>query len=172
MNQVPEKLINYSVYRNGSEYLGTADVELPSLEALTETISGAGIAGEIDSPTIGHFGSMTTTLNWRTIDVPLLRLAAPISHALDFRGAQQVYDKVTGTQKSVGVRVSVRTLPKSTGLGTLAPNATTGSSNGHEVTYLKVMIDGKTLLELDKYNYIYIVDGVDYMAVIRNQLGM
>lgn len=170
--KISEKLINFSVYRNGSEWLGTADVELPSLEALTETVSGAGIAGEIDSPTLGHFGSMSTTINWRTLDKPQFNLAAPITQALDFRGAQQVYDKTTGVQRSVGVRVSIRGLPKTTGLGTLAPNATVGGTNEIEVTYIKVFIDGAEVLELDKFNYIYRVNGTDYLAEIRNQLGM
>ena len=66
-NTVPEKLINYKVYLDRSDMVGLADVELPNFEAMTETIKGAGIAGEIDSPTLGHYGSMTLTLNWRTI---------------------------------------------------------------------------------------------------------
>lgn len=172
MPKVPEKLINYSVYRNGSEFLGTADVELPSLEALTETVSGAGIAGEVDSPTLGHYGSMTTTLNWRTIDKPMLRLAAPQAHSLDFRGAQQVYDSAAGTYRSVGVRVSIRGIPKTTTLGNLAPNSPTEGSNELEVVYIKVLVDGQNILEIDKYNYVCVIDGVDYMSTIRRQLGL
>ena len=55
VNQVPEKLINFRVYLDGNNLIGVADVELPSIEAMTETVKGAGIAGEIDSPTLGHF---------------------------------------------------------------------------------------------------------------------
>ena len=43
-NTVPEKLINYKVYLDGSDMVGLADVELPNFEAMTETIKGAGIA--------------------------------------------------------------------------------------------------------------------------------
>ena len=38
MNQVPEKLINFRVYENGVDLLGLADVQLPSLEYMSETV--------------------------------------------------------------------------------------------------------------------------------------
>lgn len=172
MPQVPEKLTNYTAYRGGTERLGTVDVELPNLEALTETVSGAGIAGEVDSPTLGHYGSMETTLNFRTLDVPMLRLAAPIAHALDFRGSQQVFNSTSGQYESQAVRVSVRAIPKTTTGGTLAVNATTGSSISLECIYYKVVVEGRTIIEIDKYNFICTIDGVDYMAKIRENLGM
>lgn len=56
--RVPEKLINFKVYKDKTDFIGLADVTLPTLESMTETVSGAGIAGEVDSPTLGHYGSM------------------------------------------------------------------------------------------------------------------
>ena len=45
-NQIPERLINFNIYKDGIRgVLGVADVELPSLEAMTDTLTGAGIAG-------------------------------------------------------------------------------------------------------------------------------
>ncbi|MFH5187110.1 phage major tail tube protein [Paenibacillus sp. TAB 01] len=172
MKQVLEKLTSYSVYLNGSDFLGTADVQLPSLEYLTETVKGAGIAGEVDSPTIGHFGSMTATLNWRAVDPAAVKLAAPVSHALDFRGSMQVYDAGAGGYKSVGVKVSVRAIPKKYDIGKFDIGATTDSSNEFEVTYVKIVIDNKTVVEVDKFNYICIIDGTDYLAAVRENLGM
>lgn len=172
MKTIPEKLINYTVYKNGSEFLGTADVTLPSLEALTETVRGAGIAGEVDSPTLGHYASMTTTLNWRTITPEAIKLHAPVSHTLDFRAAQQVYNSGTGEMSSQGVKVTVKAMPKSGDLGSLEPGATTSTTNEFEVTYLKVMIDGRTVVEIDKFNFICVIDGRDYLAAVRGQLGM
>ena len=54
-NPVPERLINYRVYLEGNALAGIATADLPDLEAMTDTVSGAGIAGEVDSPIIGHF---------------------------------------------------------------------------------------------------------------------
>ncbi len=44
--KVPEKLINFRVYEDGDDLVGVADVTLPTLDAMTETVKGAGIAGE------------------------------------------------------------------------------------------------------------------------------
>ena len=45
-------------------------------------------------------------------------------------------------------------------------------STEHEIYYMKVDIDGKELLELDKYNFIFSVNGTDYLAETRRNLGM
>jgi len=172
LNKISEKLINYSAYLEGTDYLGTVDVELPSLESMTETVSGAGIAGEFDSPVLGHYGSMAVTLNWRTLTNPQFKLAKQKSHALDFRGAQQIFDAATGTYESQGVKVSVRGVPKNTGVGTFAVGATTDSSNELEVSYLKIEIDGKRLVEIDKFNFIAFIDGEDVLETVRQQLGL
>ncbi|GEB35308.1 phage major tail tube protein [Brevibacillus parabrevis] len=169
--QVSEKLVGYRVYKDGKDFLGTADVTLPSLEYLTETVKGAGIAGEVDSPTIGLFGSMTITLNWRTIEESAIRLAAPQAHAVDFWGSQQVFVQSTGAYDTVAVKLSVRAVPKKFDLGKFEQGAATDSSSEFEVIYLKLTHGEKVLLELDKYNYICVIDGVDYLAKVRAQLG-
>ena len=53
--KVPEKLINFRVYEDGDDLVGVADVTLPTLDAMTETVKGAGIAGEVESPVMGHY---------------------------------------------------------------------------------------------------------------------
>ncbi len=169
---VPEKLINFRVYMNGDDLVGISDVTLPKLEAITETVKGAGIAGEIDSPTIGHFGSMELELNWRTLLQTNVILAKPTGVDLDLRGAIQMNDSATGTLKSVPAKVVVRGLPKSTDLGKLEMGATTDTKNTIEVTYIKVTIDGSDVLEVDKYNYICTIDGTDYLSDVRTALGL
>ncbi|NPV30560.1 MAG: phage major tail tube protein [Firmicutes bacterium] len=172
MNQVPEKLINFRVYEDGVDLLGIADVELPSIEAMTETVKGAGIAGEVESPVLGHFGSMTCTINWRTIVRPIVHLVEPRAHNLDFRGALQVYNTATGEYRVQAVRVSVRALPKKTQLGKLDVGANADASNEFEVVYLNVTIDGRKLVEIDKYNYICFINGTDYLRRVRQALGL
>ncbi len=169
---VPEKLINFRVYMNGDDLVGISDVTLPKLEAITETVKGAGVAGEIDSPTIGHFGSMELELNWRTLLKTNVILAKPTGVDLDLRGAIQMNDSATGTLKSVPAKVVVRGLPKSTDLGKLEMGATTDTKNTIEVTYIKVTIDGSDVLEVDKYNYICTIDGTDYLSDVRTALGL
>ncbi|KEQ22307.1 phage major tail tube protein [Paenibacillus tyrfis] len=172
MRQIPEKLINFSAYLNGNEYLGAADLTLPNLESMTETLSGAGIAGEVDSPTLGHFSSMTTTINWRTVDRSAIRLLGQKSHAIDFRGSHQLYNSATGEYRPSGIRVTMKVMSKTGTLGNFAPASPTETSNEFEVSYIKIFMDGQEVLELDKFNFIFRVEGTDYLAEVRQQLGM
>ena len=167
-----DKLINYTVYRNGTDFLGTSTVELPSIESLTDTVKGAGIAGEFDMPVLGQIGSMEVKLNWNTIDPAAIILIAPETHALDFRASQQSYNTVGGVLSSEAAKVSVRGIPKSSELGSLEPGAATGSTTTLEVSYIKITVGGKVLLEIDKFNFIFIVNGKDYLAQVRADLGL
>lgn len=172
MNQVPEKLINFRVYEDGVDLLGIADVELPSIDVMTETIKGAGIAGEIESPVLGHFGNMTCKVNWRTVVKPTIHLAAPKAHNLDFRGATQIYNAGTGEYNVHPIKVTVRGIPKKTELGKFEVGATGDASNEFEVIYLKVTVNGEEIMEIDKFNYICKINGVDYLKQVRQALGL
>ncbi len=172
MNQVPEKLINFRVYEDGADLLGVADVELPSLDAMTETVKGAGIAGEVDSPVLGHFGSMTLKLNWRTVTRPTANLAQPKVHNLDLRGAIQVMNAGAGEYRVAPLKVTVRCIPKKTELGKLDVGAKSDASNEFEVVYISVTLDGEKIIEIDKYNYICVINGTDYLKQVRAALGL
>jgi P2 family phage contractile tail tube protein len=169
-NPIPEKLINYTVFLEGNRLVGTADVELPKLKAMTDTVSGAGIAGEVESPVIGHYESMTTSITFRTINGDVGTLATPAAHLIDFRGSQQVCD--AGTYKTVAVRVTMKAIPKTVDLGKFKVGAVTETSDEFEVIYLKLYVDGKEVIEIDKLNYIAKFDGVDVLAGVRADLGI
>ena len=49
MSKVDELVINYAIYEDAVEYLGTTEVTLPDLEYMTEELSGAGIAGNVET---------------------------------------------------------------------------------------------------------------------------
>lgn len=169
---VPEKLINYRVYQDGADLLGVADVTLPSLEAMTETIKGAGLAGEVDSPVLGHYGSMELQLNWRILYKPNALLAAPKGVMLDMRAANQVKDSESGAFVVQSTKVIARGVPKNTELGKFDVGTTSDTATTLEVDYLKVTVDGEDLIELDKYNYICKIGGVDYLSEVREALGL
>lgn len=172
MSTIPEKLISFRVYEDGNDYIGVADVELPELEAMTDTVKGAGIAGEIDTPVLGHYSSMEMTLNWRTLEKENVRMGGFKSRTFDLRGAIQTKDSKTGGITVRKAKIVVQGMPKKISLGKLDTGSAMDTSTTLEVNYLKVSIDGETYLELDKYNYICIVDGVDYLSVVREALGL
>lgn len=171
-NQVPERLINCMIYNKSKALVGTGEVELPSLEAMTDTVTGAGIAGEIDSPVLGHYGSLGLTITFRTIENDVVELAAPKAHQLEIYGSQQSYDASTGEYKTTPVRVAVRAIPKNVSFGTFEPGATTDTEAEFEVTYIKVTINKKEVCEVDKLNFIAKFNGEDYLSSVRSDLGL
>lgn len=171
-NPVPERLINFRVYLGGNTLAGEATIDLPALEPMTDTVSGAGIAGEVDSPLLGHFQSMTSSITWRTITRDALKLAAPKAHELEARGSQQVYNAGTGEYSTTPVRVAMRAVPKNVSLGTFEVGSTTDTETEFEINYLKVDVGGVTRVEIDKFNYKCVIDGVDYLASVRRDLGL
>jgi len=171
-NIVGEKLINFEVYAENLRQLGLADVELPTLEALSESIKGAGIAGELDSPTVGHYGPMSTTLKWRVTEDGALKLTAPKVHALELRGAIQRFNAATGAFDVLPVKIVMRVIPKSAPLGTMAPAAAMEPSMEFSLRYLKVFLAGRAKVEIDPLNFVCVIDGVDYLATTRSALGL
>lgn len=171
-NPVPTALIDFRVYLGGVDLVGVADVELPDLEATTAEVTGAGIAGTADMPITGHYGSLSLKLNWRTLGRNLATLAAPKAHHLEMRGSAQVYDAGEGTYDTLGMIITTKAIPKNTGLGKMASGEAMESPGEFEVVYLKVVVEGKEVIEIDKFNYKCVINGVDYLANVRGDLGL
>lgn len=170
---LPERLQDYRVYLDGkTDLIGTSDIQLPSLQSMVETVKGAGIAGEYESPTLGHFQSMKLTLNWRTLNVNQLTLSRQKAQRFDCRGANQVYDSSAGEYKTQSIRVVVHGPTTSNDLGRMESSATSDGSTEVEALYFKVTVDDKTIIEIDKLAYICVIDGVDYLKDVRKALGL
>lgn len=167
-----DKLINYEVFKEGERKLGTADVSLPDIEYKSDTMKGAGIAGEVEMPTMGQTGPMPVTINWRTLNEDVTDLLGFKAHSLDFRGAQQHYNAGTSEFTVQAVRVTVRAFPKKMAAGKFEGSNKTDSSNEMECVYLKIEIDGVKKIEIDKLNYVHYVNGVDYLEAVRTALGI
>lgn len=173
-NIIPEILVDFRVYKDGSkDLLGIADVTLPDLEPLNSSIKGAGILGEVNVPVMGNFSAMTTTLNFRTINNDLVAVFGKSGpHSLDLRGAIQVQDASSGARKIQAVRLSIVGTVKKTGLGKFSKGEGNDSSVDLEITRIVIYIDGQEKFLLDKFNYQYRVDGVDQLADISSALGI
>lgn len=166
-----ERVIDYSVFLDGKEYLGTATANLPEITYLTETHKGGGINGEIEAPAPGQTGAMTLTLNWRTIERSAAALLAPKVHALDLRASIQTFDPASNEYKESALRMSVRVRPLALSLGNLEAATTMDTNNKFSISQIKVWLDNQEMLEIDKYNYIHKVNGVDYLEQTRKNLA-
>lgn len=171
-NIIPEKMTKFRVYADNGALLGIADGNFPSLEFMTTEIKGAGIAGTIDSPGGGTFGSISVTLNWRITSNDFMKLAAPVGHSLDMYAEHLSWNASTGKYKSQRFHIFMKAVTKKLDMGKLSDMESQEGSTEHEVYYMKIDIDGAEQLEIDKYNFIFKVQGYDYLANTRRALGM
>lgn len=163
--------INFAVYEDGKECLGIAQATLPNLNALSQTISGAGISGNIDVPIIGQYEAMTLGLSFRNLTAGSASLIEPRQHKIDLRGAVQNTDPVKGILTVDSIKHVFKVMPKTMNGGTVAP-ATMGNPSGeYSVFYWAEYINGKKVLEIDPINNICTINGKDYMSDVRKALG-
>lgn len=165
MNGIPEKVVNYNVYDDTEKLVGVAgEVTLPNLETMSETISGAGLLGEYDSVNIGHFGSLSMEIPFRTLFEKSFNLMTNTGRPLVLRAAQQSYDVASGQVSHRGLKITLRGAPKGLNLGKLGVGTATETTNTIEILYIKVEENGKVMLELDKQNFIFSINGKNLLA--------
>lgn len=170
-NIVPEKMNNFNVYIDGEEQNGIAEGSFPAMQFMTSEVRGAGIAGVIDSPGLGHMQSMTVELTWRSITDKFIELLKPGGHTLNMFAEHLSFDAGRGEYVSRSVNIFMKAVTKEYELGRLVVNDSAETKTTHEVYYLIMFVDGAEVLCVDKYNFIYRVKGTDYLAQTRRALG-
>lgn len=166
-----QSVINFAVYEDSVEMLGMAKATLPDVTWLTQTISGAGIGGNVEAVILGHSDTMTLSLSFRTTSEHAIKLSEPRRHNIDLRVAQQIEDTVSGKIKVQQVKHIFVVIPKTDKGGSVAPASSTDGSGEYAVRYWATYIDGAKKREIDPLNYICYVNGVDYLADVRRALG-
>ena len=166
-NYIPEKVNDYNVYQDGAKLIGlAAEVKLPSIKMKTSTIEGVGVGGEIDSPTIGQFEGLEARLKFNTLYSSATDLMNPINTVnLTLRAAQQVYDK-TGGYAFKGLRIVMGGRAKEFDPGTVKKGGAMDAETALELTYYMIEVDGEQVVEVDKLNGVYKVNGSDMLAGI------
>ncbi len=159
-------VIAHKLLADGKEIDDNVSCQLPSIETQTSELKGAGILGSIDMPVTGQIGSMTLSLSTRSINKNGANLAKPGVQNLELRFAR---DTVTASGETVpqGAKIFLTAVNKKYDPGKVENNSTMDGSIDFEVLRYRQVIDGKETLLIDKQNYIYKVNGIDYMQKVR-----
>ncbi|MCI1478118.1 MAG: phage major tail tube protein [Clostridium beijerinckii] len=172
MDGISNKVIDYSVYvRNDgkSTKMGdTTSVTLPSVEMLTDTIKGSGISGEIDVPTLGQIGSMETEVALRVSNEKYGTLIS--ANELEYRWVTDVLDPSTGKVSTNNHKAFLKVIPKKHEEGKLESGAAQDGKVTYETLAYKRIINGKEVLNVDKLNGIYAINGVNQLDSVSSNL--
>ena len=165
-------LTNFECYLEGSTTLySLCDIEMPSIEMETVDVKGAGIGGTFAAPVPGNFDSFEIKMKHRLISEDQAKIFRHNSISLACYGNQEVIDPSTGSLNQQQVKILVSGIPKSYNLGTFEPSTALETEVTLEVWRLELILNGTTRLKIDKFNYIFEVDGIDEMQTIRRNLG-
>lgn len=170
--QLPEVLNSFNLYNETEKLIGlTGEVELPELTMINDTLTGSGIMGEIEDPVTGQFESATMTFKWSCLHKDYFKLVNTTKPSqLTLRGSLQCLDTDTGYTDYYPVKIVVRGKAKTIKLGTAEKGKKMECETEIEVMYIKVVVNNETLLELDKLNFRYVLNGQDMLEKIRAQI--
>ncbi|WP_051251666.1 phage major tail tube protein [Psychrilyobacter atlanticus] len=165
MNGFPISLQGFSLYLNALKEVGTVDVELPNIQFMTDTVTGSGIAGELEVPIAGLTKSMGIKIKKRAVNAQFTTLLAPITHQLAFRGNLQMADPGSpiGRMRNRKIRIMAKVTPKNKNLGKAETAKAMDTEAEFEVISLRVFVDEIENLHIDKLNNKFVVDGVNYL---------
>ena len=169
---IPQKMIAYRAYTNGERLIGvTGEVEMPEIEFMSDAVSGAGIAGEIDAVAMGIVSAME-------MEIPFTDLVSDIFTVynrnencdITLRGSEQSQDPATGMITKTGIKCVIRGPIKKIAPGKFGTGISMESALTLAVHYIKVDVDDETMLEIDPLNMVCVINGVDVLEDVRNQI--
>lgn len=168
----PEVINNFRVYNDANRIMGTtAELNIAELQAMTATVSGAGILGEYNTSVVGMFQSMSQEIPFRMIDRDFFTMlnTGEQSKVVLRSSVQQRNRETGGTISTSAMRFVFRGHPTAAKFGTVKIGELMNASITLELTYLLAEIDGATMLELDKLNSVCKVAGKDLLKDIMKQ---
>lgn len=170
MSKLANKTLQYSVYDRTSgsaKYVeDTTKYKRPSIENLTDTLKGAGIMGEIDLPTLGQIGSMEIEITFNKTNAKAVALLSPETHTIEVRWVNDSFDSKTGGVSIESNKEIIKYMTKTFENGEIESNSTNEATLTGEVLTYQYILNGKSVVEIDKLNNVYKINGKDYTANI------
>lgn len=167
---MPSKLKALTVYNDGVAYLGeTSEVTVPKLVRTLEDWRGGGF----DAPVGVDLGGEAIEFEWKIgglLEQVYSQFGATSLNALQLRFVGSYQDDNTGGTKTADI--TVRGRHSEIDPGSAKAGSDTEQTVKTRCAYYKLMVDGRTLIEKDEINMVFIVNGVDRLAEHRRNLGI
>ncbi|MXO66261.1 phage major tail tube protein [Altericroceibacterium endophyticum] len=167
---LPKTIKYMNVYADGDSFLGeSSEVTLPKLARKIEDWRGGGH----DAALGVDLGGEALEFEWKAggfLEKVYTQFGAASVNALQLRFVGSIQDDGTGQVKTIDITVRGRHQE-------IDPGSAKGGEIGETTTktrcaYYKLMVDGRTLIEKDELNMVFIVNGVDRLAQHRAALGI
>ena len=174
-------VVNYMIYtEDEKEYVGTAQVTLPSLTFPTQEVKGSGIMDAINVPILSQLNSMQVQFQMLALSDQAYKLAEHRVQTVVLYEVQQNTNLTSYEMGAASVKHTMKIMATQMDGGTLQPQSVSNSNINASVLYWKVERGDATesgspdytkIMELDPINYICFINGTDYAALVRNAMG-
>lgn len=169
---ISNKTIAYSIYnkRYGMtiQIPDTTEVSLPSVEYATDSISGGGILGEIDLPTPGQINSMELEISIRATPSEVAGMLD--TNDLEIRWVSDSIDTSNAATRTVANKAFLKVRLKKFEEGKIANGESQDATISYEVLAYRRIRDGAEILNIDKLNRVFKINGIDQISDISNNL--
>ncbi len=165
------KITNCNVFVNGTNHCGKAEeVKLPDVMQKMADHKGLGMIGTVELP--AGLDKMSCTIKWTSMYPDVMKAEGDPykANSLQFRGSLETWGAAGRTAQVPVVALVTGTFKKFPG-GTWKAGDPVERESELAVSYYKLSIDGKDVVEVDFYANIYKVDGVDVVAQFNQNLG-
>jgi uncharacterized protein len=166
-----KQLTNANVYLDGKSFLGKAEeIKLPDVAVLMVEHKALGLVGKFELPS--GLDKMESTIKWNSLYAEVLLKAANPYQAvqLQCRSSQETYSGA-GRIKEVPVVAFMTGTFKKFPLGGYKQHDNVEAETALAITYIRLVVDGKDILEVDVLNNIYKVGGADLLQKFRTNIG-
>ncbi len=160
----PSVVKNFNVYpgrSGGGRAIGLADIVLPKLVCESDTVKGAGLAGSLKLGVIGNLQPMETTLSFHANTVQSLEMFIGQTQDVRCLSSVQMFDTNSGQFDEYPEEIDMRLLGAS-----YDPGRRDASTKGQitmvfDCLILTLIFGGKKYWELDPFNDVCVINGVD-----------
>lgn len=172
MGLTTAKLRDANVYVNGTSTHGqSTEITLPNIQFSKSEYKALGMVGVLKL--FNGFDAMEATIKWSSPNNDVKIACANPRKAVDLM-IRSSRDVVVGGDltEEQPVIYYVRGTINNYGLGTLKPKDDTETETKIDLTYIKEVVNGQELIEVDIANNIFRINGEDMLAKYRQNLGL
>ncbi|MCA8013608.1 phage major tail tube protein [Burkholderia vietnamiensis] len=165
------RITNANVYLSNNSMLGKAEeIKLPDVQAIMAEHKALGMIGKVELP--GGLDKLEGEIKWNSLYADVAKaMANPFKAvALQCRSSIETYG-AQGRVQEVSLVTYLTVMFKKNPLGTYKQHENADFSSAFGATYIKQVIDGEEVLELDYLANIFRVGGEDMLADFRANIG-
>lgn len=166
------KLRDANVYVNGTSTHGqSTEISLPNIQASKSEYKALGMVGT--PKFFNGFDALEATIKWSSPNNDIKKYVADPRNAVDFmiRSSREIYEG-GDLKEEQPVIYFIKGSVSNYGLGTLKKGEDTETETKIDLTYIKEVVNGEEIVELDIVNNIFRIGGQDMLAKYRKNLGL